>query len=75
MADSGLGIPLRLDEGSELISVLFAVGLWGITCVQTYGHPLFIVFLPYSLIDMSGSFILFSLSFLYGCFQNRCNEH
>lgn len=28
-------IPLGLDEGSELIAVLFAVGLWGITCVQT----------------------------------------
>ena len=39
VADPGVAIPVGLDEGSELLAVLFAVGLWGITCVQTCVHP------------------------------------
>ncbi|KAG6380016.1 hypothetical protein JVT61DRAFT_8093 [Boletus reticuloceps] len=35
MADNLKDIPIGLDVGAELIAVLFAVGLWGITCVQT----------------------------------------
>ncbi|KAF8452281.1 hypothetical protein L210DRAFT_3518049 [Boletus edulis BED1] len=35
MTDNLKDVPIGLDVGAELIAVLFAVGLWGITCVQT----------------------------------------
>ncbi|KAF8129023.1 hypothetical protein EV363DRAFT_1339457 [Boletus edulis] len=36
MTDNLKDVPIGLDVGAELIAVLFAVGLWGITCVQTF---------------------------------------